>query len=113
MPKLVTVTWVGNDNQQIGFSSTGLGQGANSALPIFAKFIQKLNADPNYNRITNASFENPSEAVLNSLDCDPTKPDGFFKRLFGNKKEERKFEKKEKKKGGGIFGWLKKKDKEE
>lgn len=112
MPKLITVTWVGNDNQQIGFSSTGLGQGANSALPIFAKYIQRLNADPNYKNITTASFETPSEAVLNALDCDPTKADGFFKRLFGNNKEERKFEKKEKekKKGGGIFGWLKKKD---
>ncbi|MGV8814483.1 MAG: transglycosylase domain-containing protein [Gelidibacter sp.] len=115
MPKLVTVTWVGNDNQQIGFSSTGIGQGANSALPIFAKYIQKLNADPRYNKITKASFETPSEAVLNALTCDPTKEDGFFKRLFGNNKDERKFEKKEKKhkKGGGIFGWLKKKDKNE
>ncbi|WP_163518131.1 transglycosylase domain-containing protein [Gelidibacter japonicus] len=113
MPKLVTVTWVGNDNQQIGFSSTGLGQGANSALPIFAKYIQKLNADSKYNSLTKASFETPSETVLNSLDCEPTKTDGFFKRLFGSNKDERKFEKKEKKKGGGIFGWLKKKDKEE
>ncbi|TXE09435.1 penicillin-binding protein [Gelidibacter salicanalis] len=115
MPKLVTVTWVGNDNQQIGFSSTGLGQGANSALPIFAKYLQKLNADSKFNSITKASFENPTEAVLNSLNCDPTKTDGFFKRLFGNKKEERQFKKQEKKnkKGGGIFGWLKKKDKDE
>lgn len=113
MPKLVTVTWVGNDNQQIGFSSTGLGQGANSALPIFAKYIQKLNADSNYNSITKATFETPTESVLNALDCEPTKADGFFKRLFGNNRDERKFEKKEKKKGGGIFGWLKKKDKDE
>ncbi|MBA6151664.1 transglycosylase domain-containing protein [Gelidibacter maritimus] len=113
MPKLVTVTWVGNDNQQIGFSSTGLGQGANSALPIFAKYIQKLNADSKYNSITKATFEAPSETVLNALDCEPTKADGFFKRLFGSNKDERKFEKKEKKKGGGIFGWLKKKEKKE
>ena len=115
MPKLVTVTWVGNDNQQIGFSSTGLGQGANSALPIFAKYIQKLNADPQFNKITNASFETPSAELLSSLECEPTKKDGFFKRLFGNKKDERQFEKekKKKKKGGGIFGWLKKKDKKE
>lgn len=113
MPKLVTVTWVGNDNQQIGFSSTGLGQGANSALPIFANYLQKLNADPHYSSLTNAAFETPSATVLASLDCEPSKKDGFFKRLFGNKKDERKFEKKKrkKKKGGGIFGWLKKKDK--
>lgn len=115
MPNLITVTWVGNDNQQIGFSSTRIGQGANSALPIFAKYLQRLNVDPNYNAMTKAAFETPSEAVLSSLECDPTKADGFFKRLFGNSKDERQFEKKEKKKkkGGGIFGWLKKKDKNE
>lgn len=115
MPKLVTVTWVGNDNQDIGFSSTDLGQGASSALPIFAKYLQKLNADPHYNNLTKASFENPAATVLNSLNCEPTKSDGFFKRLFGGNKDERQFEKKQKKQkeGGGIFGWLKKKNKNE
>lgn len=113
MPKLITVTWVGNDNQQIGFSTTSMGQGANSALPIFAKYLQKLNADPKYKSITSASFETTSQEVLDALDCNATKADGFFKRLFGNHKDEQKFEKKEKrkeKKKGGIFGWLKKKD---
>ncbi len=105
-PKLVTVTWVGNDNQQIGFSSTGIGQGANSALPIFANFLQKLNSDSDFNALTQANFEIPSDAVLQSLDCELTTTDGFFKRLLGSNKDSRTFEKKEKK---GIFGWLKKK----
>ena len=109
-PKLVTLTWVGNDNQQIGFSSTRIGQGANSALPIFAKYLQKLNENSEYNSITNARFEKPSESVLQSLDCELTKTDGFFKRLLGSKKDKKTFEKKEKKKG--IFSWLKKKDKD-
>lgn len=104
-PELVTVTWVGNDNQQIGFSSTRIGQGANSALPMFAKFLQKLNADRNFNSITKAKFENPSEEVVQSLDCEPTKTDGFFKRLFKDNKDTKTFEKKKKK---GIFSWLKK-----
>jgi penicillin-binding protein 1A len=104
-PKLVTVTWVGNDNQQIGFSNTRIGQGANSALPIFAKLLQKLNQDSKYNTITHATFEKPSIAVLKALDCEPTKNDGFLERLFGNKKDEKKFKKKKKK---GIFSWLKK-----
>ncbi|MFL1010809.1 transglycosylase domain-containing protein [Flavisericum labens] len=90
-PNLVTVTWVGNDNHSIGFKTTGLGQGANSALPIFAKFYQKLNADSNFNAITKAQFEKPSNDVLEDLDCEPEKRDGFFKRLFGRKKK-RKFE---------------------
>lgn len=107
-PKLVTITWVGNDNQQIGFSSTRIGQGANSALPIFANYLQKLNVDSNYNYITLAQFEKPSEEVLQSIDCEPTKTDGFFKRLFTNEKDRKTFEKKKKKKG--IFSWLKKKE---
>ena len=105
-PKLVTVTWVGNDNQQIGFSSTAIGQGANSALPIFANFYSKINSDSDYKQITNAKFEPASEDVLKSLDCDPTKIDGFFDRLFKSNKNKRTFEKKKKKKG--IFSWLKK-----
>ena len=108
-PNLVTITWVGNDNQQIGFSSTGIGQGANSALPIFAKYLQKLNSNSDYKSITKAKFETPSEEVMRSLDCELTKTDGFFKRLLGNKKDTKTFEKKEKK---GIFDWLKKKDKD-
>lgn len=105
-PKLVTVVWVGNDNQQIGFSSTRIGQGANSALPMFANFFGKLNADIHYNTITQAKFEDPSEAVLQSLECELTSTDGFFKRLFTNNTDTKRFEKKKKK---GIFSWLKKK----
>ncbi|MBQ0788334.1 MAG: transglycosylase domain-containing protein [Oceanihabitans sp.] len=94
-PNLVTVNWVGNDNYNIGFKSTGLGQGANSALPIFAKFYQKLNADSNYSSITKSSFENPSNEVLEALNCEEEKRDGFLKRLFNKKKKERQFNKKD------------------
>ncbi|WP_179021328.1 transglycosylase domain-containing protein [Winogradskyella forsetii] len=90
-PKLVTITWVGNDNHAIGFKSTGMGQGANSALPIFAKFYQKLNTDNDFNSITRAQFENPSEQVLDDLDCEPTKRDGFIKRLFKKKNKKTTF----------------------
>ncbi|WP_179348549.1 transglycosylase domain-containing protein [Winogradskyella pacifica] len=90
-PNLVTITWVGNDNHSIGFKSTGMGQGANSALPIFAKFYQKLNKDSDYKSITRAQFEKPSEQVLSDLDCEPTKRDGFIKRLFKKKEKKKKF----------------------
>ncbi|TGV01945.1 transglycosylase domain-containing protein [Flavivirga rizhaonensis] len=93
-PKLVTVTWVGNDNHSIGFKSTGIGQGANSALPIFAKFYQKMNADARFNNITKSQFETPTQKVLDDLDCNPEKRDGFFKRIFGNKKKKKAFKKK-------------------
>ena len=112
-PKLVTVTWVGNDDQRIGFSSTGIGQGANSALPIFGEFMQELNRDEDFNSITQAKFETPDDEVLNDLDCELSKEDGFFKKLFGGEKDKKEF-KKEKKKKGGIFSFLKgKKDEDD
>ncbi len=90
-PKLVTITWVGNDNYGIGFKTTSLGQGANSALPMFAKFYQKLNEDSEFNSITKSSFEPPSIEVLNDLDCRLEKEDGFFKKLFKRKKNNKEF----------------------
>ncbi len=103
MPTLITVAWVGNDNQQIGFSNTSIGQGANSALPIFANYLQQLNNDSKYNNITNAYFETPSNDVIQDLDCELTKKDGFFQRLFGTDSKIKTFKKKKKK---GLFLWL-------
>lgn len=110
MPKLVTITWVGNDNHQIGFSHTSIGQGSNSALPIFANYLQQLNQDSKYTFITSAKFETPSPDVLESLMCEASKKDGFFERLFGNKKDTQQFHE-EKPKKGGIFSWFKRKKK--
>ena len=94
-PNLVTVNWVGNDNYNVGFKTTGLGQGANSALPIFAEFYKKLNTDSNYNTITKSNFEKPSNEVVEALNCEEDKRDGFLKRLFNKKKNEKQFNKKE------------------
>jgi penicillin-binding protein 1A len=93
-PNLLHITWVGLDNHEIGFRSTQLGQGANAALPLFALLMQELNRDPSYDHITKARFKAPDEAVLEKLDCEPVKRDGFFKRLFKNpnKKKTRKFQ---------------------
>jgi len=92
-PKLVTVTWVGHDDHRIGFKSTRVGQGANAALPITAKLLQKMNGDKRFDTITKAKFPKPREEVTASLDCPPTKRDGFLKRLFTNpdKKKTKKY----------------------
>ncbi len=93
MPHIVHISWVGLDNQEIGFRSTSLGQGANAALPLFALWMQKLNKDSSFNTLTKAHFKPPSQAVLDKLDCEPIKKDGFFKRLFKNpdRKKVKKF----------------------
>ncbi|WP_299184532.1 transglycosylase domain-containing protein [uncultured Aquimarina sp.] len=92
-PKLVTVTWVGNDNYNIGFKTTKQGQGANSALPIFGKLYQKMNENPVFDPITKSSFEKTSNSILEDLECKPEKRDNFLKRLFSKKKKRKKFKK--------------------
>ncbi len=92
-PKLVTVTWVGNDNYNIGFKTTKQGQGANSALPIFGELYQKMNENPVFDPITKSSFEKTSNNVLEDLECKPEKRDNFLKRLFSKKKKRKKFKK--------------------
>lgn len=94
MPNLVHITWVGLDQHEIGFSSTNMGQGANAALPLFGLWLQELNKDKTFDFLTKGSFPKPSSTVLDALNCEPVKRDGFFKRLFKNpdKKKTKKFE---------------------
>jgi penicillin-binding protein 1A len=44
-PDLITATWVGCEDRFLRFRSMELGQGASTALPICAKFLQKVYAD--------------------------------------------------------------------
>ncbi|GLB49507.1 transglycosylase domain-containing protein [Neptunitalea lumnitzerae] len=115
-PKLVTVTWVGNDEHQIGFNSTRIGQGANAALPMFGNFYSQLSKNNKFNNITNATFEEPSEEVMTALECEDRHQETFVERVFGNPntikvssgKDEDK-EEKTKKEKKGFFSFLKKK----
>jgi penicillin-binding protein 1A len=83
-PKLLTVAWVGSDNHAIGFRSTSMGQGANSALPIFALMLKKMNSDAEFNYMTQAEFSPPSVAVLNKMGCAAVKENGLIKKLLTN-----------------------------
>ncbi|WP_373058305.1 transglycosylase domain-containing protein [Zunongwangia sp. H14] len=113
-PRLVTVTWVGSDDHRIGFRNTRIGQGANSALPIFAILMQKMQQDAYFSKITNARFGPVSPKVAEMLDCEAKKRDGFFKRLFSgkNKNEEEKNSEEKKEKKGFFKRLFGKKDKD-
>ncbi|MFD1629492.1 penicillin-binding protein 1A [Pseudopedobacter beijingensis] len=67
-PQLVTGIWTGCEDRAIHFRSTGLGEGANTALPIFAGFIKKVYADSSLG-ITKGDFEQPPGGVTITLDC--------------------------------------------
>ena len=68
-PELLAGVWVGCDDKFIRFRSTSLGQGASTALPIWANFIKKVYADTSLNYNINASFEKPLKELSVELDC--------------------------------------------
>ena len=43
--KLVAGVWVGGDDRSIHFRSLALGQGAKMAMPVYAKFMEKVYGD--------------------------------------------------------------------
>lgn len=81
-PRLVTVSWVGSDDHRIGFRSTALGQGANSALPLYALLLQKMNRDIAFDRYTQATFAPASIKILNTMNCAPEKETGLIKKIL-------------------------------
>ncbi|MCK5821705.1 MAG: transglycosylase domain-containing protein [Bacteroidales bacterium] len=68
-PAIVAGAWVGADNPGIHFRTTALGQGAHTGLPIFARFMQRIERDPAYDSISMAQFPPLSDELLARLDC--------------------------------------------
>jgi len=58
-PNLLGVVWVGCDEPSVHFASTGAGQGASAALPIWALFFKKVYADKSLKISTRALFDAP------------------------------------------------------
>jgi penicillin-binding protein 1A len=67
-PELVTGVWTGAEDRAIHFSSTSLGQGANSALPVFGLYMQKVYADPAL-KYSKDDFPPPKSGITTVLDC--------------------------------------------
>jgi penicillin-binding protein 1A len=87
-PKLVIGTWVGADDPKLHFRSTALGQGAATALPITAYFLQQINQDASLRNISRARFRPLAPELLAELDCKQSKSNlNIFQRLFGKKKK--------------------------
>ncbi|MFN4122161.1 MAG: penicillin-binding transpeptidase domain-containing protein, partial [Flavobacteriales bacterium] len=66
-PELVTGVWVGCEDRSAHFRSTALGQGANTALPIWGIFMQKVYADQKIN-LYKGDFKVPDKLTV-EIDC--------------------------------------------
>jgi penicillin-binding protein 1A len=68
VPNLVTGVWTGCQDRSAHFGSTTYGQGASTALPIWALFMRRLYADPKIG-IRRDAFDRPLLPMTIALDC--------------------------------------------
>jgi len=68
-PQLVTGIWTGCEDRAIHFRTERLGEGANSALPIFALYMKKVYDNTNLGIKRNVDFDPPKGGVSITLDC--------------------------------------------
>jgi penicillin-binding protein 1A len=67
-PDLVSGCWVGGEDRAVHFDHTEMGQGASMALPIWAKYMQKVYADKTI-KISQEDFEKPAKKIDIEMDC--------------------------------------------
>lgn len=100
-PGLVTGVWVGGDLQNIRFQNMSYGQGAHTAMPIWADYMKRAFRDDHWSKLEEETFE-ISSTIRDQLICDDfqdKKPRHFkpikrlkekriFKRLFRREKKQ-------------------------
>jgi penicillin-binding protein 1A len=69
VPQLVTGVWTGCEDPDVHFRSTTLGEGANSALPIFALYMKKVYANEALGIKKNVDFDPPKAPLTITIDC--------------------------------------------
>ena len=79
-PYMVVGIWVGGDSPVVRFRNLTYGQGAYSALPIFARFLNQLYTDNKYKYMKYSTF-NISENIYQRLDCEDFSNEGKGKFL--------------------------------
>ncbi len=67
-PDLVTGVWVGAQDPTVRFSSTLLGQGANTGLPIFGYYMNKVYGDKSL-KVSTADFAPPDNYDAERFKC--------------------------------------------
>ncbi len=68
-PRIVAGVWVGGDSPLVRFRNFENGQGAASALPVWAFFMQRLKKDPAFAAWQGGEFTAPAPELLRSLAC--------------------------------------------
>ena len=80
-PDLVSGCWVGCEDRIVHFRTLELGQGARTAMPIWALYMQKVYADKML-KVSKGDFEAPEAPLSVVLDCDKYVQPGENKTSF-------------------------------
>ncbi len=84
-PDLVSGCWVGCEDRLVHFRTLEQGQGARTAMPVWALYTQKVYGDKTLN-LGNKNFDDPDEPLKVILDCSkyiqPGEIDSGFDRDF-------------------------------
>lgn len=98
-PEIIVGAWVGGASPLVRFRNPGYGHGSQTAMPVFARFIQKVKQDKEYSSLLVGRFNIPDE-IYAGLTCDDfrestgfldflnLKRDGSRRDRTGQKKEE-------------------------
>jgi penicillin-binding protein 1A len=112
-PDLVTGVWVGAEDPAVRFRTLELGQGSNTALPIWGEFMAQVVRMPLFADFRSRQFRPLPPELQARLACPSflapeQKPAFFLDRFFEKIKarhQERKAERKRKKDRGRGWGW--------
>lgn len=83
-PDLVTGVWTGCEDRSVHFRTTQLGQGANTALPIWALYMKSVWAAKEL-KYSQQNFEAPKEKLSVELDCSKYEQQNSNSTNFENK----------------------------
>ena len=93
-PHLVAGVWVGAESPKVRFRSMKLGQGSNTALPIWGRFMQKVYKDPKFRKWKKDKFPALDSLIQWELDCPHYLEDRSLIPLLYEEEE------------GGVFDWF-------
>jgi penicillin-binding protein 1A len=80
-PDLVSGCWVGCEDRSVHFRTLETGQGARTAMPVWALYMKKVYADEKL-KISKGEFEAPEEPISVETDCSKYVQPGEDKEKF-------------------------------
>jgi penicillin-binding protein 1A len=87
-PEIIVGVWIGGASPLVRFRNPGSGHGSQTAMPVFARFIQKVKQDREYSYLLDGRFNIP-EHIITELTCEDFRESKGFLDFLERKKATR------------------------